>query len=185
MAANDVAAISLIDTYSAELALNAGLRWLFDTVQKLDLDPETKATMLTKLLENHELHQGFVATIREMGTALRAEGAVSAKLREQRDDYALKLETLEYNLESADEDDPRVADLMDRVRSERDVVPEDDVHDIVAAEFRDMFKTYGQPISGQQVGAFLDAVKFSELDGEFVDYFAQWVAFVAGKDGVR
>lgn len=185
MATSDNAAIQLFDTYALERNLKGDLHYVFSAVQALDIEPAAKATLLTKLLAASEHTSGMVATLIEANAALRASAKLAETFRAQRDEVLSKLDALENALEIQDEDDPRIDAIVRRIREEREVVPSDEVYDVVTQDLIDTLRAFARRegqvgVTKQHVAVFLDKLGHDELDEDVLTYVIQLIQHVNG-----
>lgn len=178
MALDDIAALTHIDTSAMEHHINAALRTAFDAVKSMP-EGAARTNAMTQLLAAHEHVNCLAQTNYEQAAHLRAAAATLNEARQQRDSANERYLKLEDAVEQWDESNPLVKALVARVRSEDGVTTEEDAATEVVMRWVQTFKANGQAVQPAQVRAFLEKVRYDELDAEMVTYLAQVVQYAA------
>lgn len=171
----DVAAINKIDAANRVLDMDRSYGEMARILRGMPESPE-RTRMLALLLENQEHSIALRDMVIDADAKLRGAARMLQTANEQLEAQVREYLTLEEAMENLDERNRLVADLAARIRQDDGVVPEANVWKIVARAFRDLLGERG--VAPSSIDAFLEKVKYKELNGEMEDYLAQFIGYV-------
>lgn len=191
MTLTDIAAQDRFDINELDQQHCQHLNWLLDQITILasrDSSDDARQQAWEQLLTEGfnvlpQLHEAMVTLVRinyQAGDHLCAAAATLEKANQQRDAAIGALEELTYALETLDEDNPQVAQVVRDVLARDGLIEEDDAWQQIEADFFDALRYGDAAVTGGAVERFIERVRYDRLNIDEMTALAN-VVKAAGK----